>query len=143
MGVFIQSGEKLTPEGLAEAAKWKAFKKHLGEYNITKKYPIDSIVLWEQYLVYGTVLGISQKVLEQFLVSIPAEEQAQVASVWGGGSGVISSGGLHDSISGITEAIASINNSSTTAYGAAGVGSSGGASGGGGGGGGSGGGGAG
>jgi len=49
-------GEKRTEKGREEAARWLAFKKHLKEYRQTIKEPIDSVVLWEKYLVYGTVL---------------------------------------------------------------------------------------
>ena len=39
-------GEKRTKDGNEETAKWIAFKKHLKEYETTKNYPIDSIILW-------------------------------------------------------------------------------------------------
>ena len=53
-------GERLSDKGLEEKAGWLAFKKHLEEYKQTKDYPIDSIILWEKYLVYGTLLGVSR-----------------------------------------------------------------------------------
>ncbi len=50
--------QKRSEKGSREAASWKAFKKYLKEYSVTKKYPIDSVILWGKYLVYGTLLGV-------------------------------------------------------------------------------------
>ncbi|PJE67968.1 hypothetical protein COU94_04350 [Candidatus Shapirobacteria bacterium CG10_big_fil_rev_8_21_14_0_10_38_8] len=35
------------------------------DYSVTKNYPLDSVILWEKYLVYGAALGISLKALSQ------------------------------------------------------------------------------
>ncbi|MCA9369718.1 DUF2207 domain-containing protein, partial [Candidatus Woesebacteria bacterium] len=56
--------EKRTKKGAETAAEWLAFKKHIEEYRVTADAPIDSLVMWENYLVYGTVLGVSEQVLK-------------------------------------------------------------------------------
>ena len=53
--------ERRTEKGALEAASWIAFKKHLVEYKTTKNDPIDSIILWEKYLVYAVTLGCANK----------------------------------------------------------------------------------
>ena len=107
------------------------------DYARTKKYPIDSIVIWENYLVYGTALGISAKALAALPIQFPAAEQAAAAAYWGGVHGVSSSvGDFGASLAGLSDAITSISSASSASYGASGAGSSGSSSGGGGGGGG-------
>lgn len=128
--------EKRTPQGALEAASWKAFKKHMKDYRSTEKYPIDSLILWEKYLVYGTVLGVSLKVLETFLIHLPPSEQVHAAQVWGGINSSGSGADFSHSFASISQAMNSLSQASSSSYGASGVGSSGGSSGGGGGGGG-------
>jgi len=144
MGEF---GEKRTPKGSEEAAEWLAFGKHMRNYKKTAKYEIDSIVIWEKYLVYGTLLGVSAKALSQLPIKFTEADAMIVSSYWGGRilstDGSVS--GLNDlssAINSVTTVISSINQSATSSYGASGSGSSGGFSGGGSGGGGGGGGGA-
>jgi uncharacterized membrane protein len=67
--LFSSFFNKRTTFGNYEYAKWLAFKKHLLDYSVTKKHPIDSVVLWGEYLVYGAALGVSMKALSQLPVS--------------------------------------------------------------------------
>ncbi|PJC80007.1 hypothetical protein CO009_02965, partial [Candidatus Shapirobacteria bacterium CG_4_8_14_3_um_filter_35_11] len=76
-------GEKRSKKGRTEAAGWKAFKKHLKEYKQTVNYPIDSIILWEKYLVYGTVLGVSAKALSALPVKFNEVDMATGVMYWG------------------------------------------------------------
>src|SRR3989344_3315023 len=77
--IFRALGERRTDKGREETAKWLAFQKHLNEYSLTKNYPIDSVILWEKYLVYGTVLGISTKALADLPVKFNQADSAVVA----------------------------------------------------------------
>lgn len=47
--------------GGEEKAKWLAFKKWLKDYSVTKNYPIDSVILWEKYLVLWISFGSIDK----------------------------------------------------------------------------------
>jgi len=67
--------EKRTEKGREETARWLAFKKHLEEYSKTVKEPIDSLNLWEKYLIYGIVLGVSKKALSQFPINFSPPQQ--------------------------------------------------------------------
>jgi len=137
LSLIQKFGEKRTAKGAEEAAKWLAFKKHLKEYNQTVKSPIDSVILWEKYLVYGTVLGISMKVLSELPVKFNQQEAIVVGNHWGG---MHTQGSFSSSFSRNFGSIGrSINTSFSRSYsrsfGASGVGGGGGFSGGGGGGG--------
>jgi len=68
--LFVSSFfNKRTEFGNSEYAKWLAFKKHLVDYSVTKNHPIDSVVLWGKYLIYGAALGVSLKAISQLPVS--------------------------------------------------------------------------
>ena len=121
--------KKKTDKGKIETAKWKAFKKHMEEYSQTKNYPIDSIILWEKYLVYGVALGVSTKAISQLPINLSDTDKTLVMTYWGGNIG---SADFSSDLASITSAISSISNSVNSSYGASGSGSSGGFSGGGG-----------
>lgn len=53
-----------------EQEKWKAFKRYMLDISLFKE-EIPSIVLWEKYLVYATLFGISTKVMKQLKVIYP------------------------------------------------------------------------
>ena len=117
-------------------AGWLAFRKWLKEYSVTKNYPIDSVILWEKYLVYGTALGISVKALSQ--LPIKFSESFEKSGMYFVGT---SHSNFSNSFASLSTGFNSLSNS-FSGFGAVGTGSSGGFSGGGGGGGGDGGGGA-
>jgi len=124
--LLIVSMDKRTPKGALEAAGWKAFKKYLRDYSVTKGYPLDSIIIWEKYLVYGAALGISLKALSQLPLKFASDQKSSYIYA----AGLSDKGGLNfDHLGSGLSALG-------VAYGASGSGSSGGFSGGGGGGGG-------
>ncbi|MBP9759716.1 DUF2207 domain-containing protein, partial [Candidatus Dojkabacteria bacterium] len=130
ISVFMPKKSKWGGE---EMAGWLAFKKWLKDYSVTKNYPIDSVILWEKYLVYGTALGISVKALSQ--LPIKFSESFEKSGMYFVGT---SNGNFSNSFASISTGFNSLSNS-FSGFGAVGTGSSGGFSGGGGGGGGGGG----
>ncbi|MBD3279611.1 MAG: DUF2207 domain-containing protein, partial [Candidatus Pacebacteria bacterium] len=106
--IFKSQGEKRTEKGRQEAAKWQAFKNHLQDYQKTKNYPIDSIILWENYLVYGTALGVSTKALSQLPVSFNQSDSRSMNSYWA--AGALAQDGVGQASSGVTQ-VASITES--------------------------------
>jgi len=55
---------KYKGEFFREYQKWQGFKKYLRSLPSIKSSPPQATVLWERYLVYGTALGVSEKVLK-------------------------------------------------------------------------------
>jgi uncharacterized membrane protein len=51
-----------TKEGIEYYRKWKAFEKFLTDYSLISSKPPESIVIWEDYLIYATALGIAKEV---------------------------------------------------------------------------------
>jgi len=113
-------GLKRTEKGKLETAGWLAFKKHLKEYKKTIKEPIDSIVMWQKYLIYGAALGVSIKTLSEIPLDLSQQDQMILVNHWGGS---IDGGNLNavESLNSIGEAIESVSNSISEGYGAAGV----------------------
>jgi len=126
-----------TVKGLEEASLWKAFKKHMQDYQQTKKYPIDSIILWEKYLVYGALFGVSAKTLSQLPIQFSSEEFQKTAGYWGVhsfdsiGSATAQTASLGQALGSVSSALSSLSSSTSKSFGASGSGSSGGSSGGG------------
>ncbi|MBR9678941.1 MAG: DUF2207 domain-containing protein [Nanoarchaeota archaeon] len=55
---------KRTKKGTLFYKQWSAFKKFIGDYSMIKKYPPESIKLWDYYLVYAIALGEAKTVLK-------------------------------------------------------------------------------
>lgn len=117
---------KRTEKGNYELASWLAFKSYLKDYKVTVNYPIDSVILWEKYLVYGTALGISAKALSELPINLAITNTSNIYVMTSGGS---------NNFSTFSSGLTSMT-STFSSFGATGSGSSGGFSGGGGGGGG-------
>jgi uncharacterized membrane protein len=59
-----------------EYEKWQSFKRFLSVSNI-KSYPPEALVLWEEYLVYATALGVGKEVLDKFTEANIVPEQSR------------------------------------------------------------------
>lgn len=55
---------KWTKIGREYFLRWKNFEKYLKDYSLIKEKPPESVVLWDQYLIYGTSLGIAKEVIK-------------------------------------------------------------------------------
>ena len=53
-----------TKEGRLFYLKWSNFKKFLEDNSLINEHPPESIVVWKKYLIYGTALGVADKVYE-------------------------------------------------------------------------------
>ena len=60
-----------TPEGRVRYLKWKNFKKFLKDNSLIKEHPPESIVVWRKYLIYGTALGVADKVYKSMKLQMP------------------------------------------------------------------------
>ncbi len=64
---------KWSKEGREFYMKWDNFGKFLTEFSLLSEYPPQSIVVWEEYLVYATALGIADKVENALKKLVPKE----------------------------------------------------------------------
>ena len=75
-GGFIY-GSSYTPSGSAEARKLLGLKKFLQDFTLMDEKEAIEAVLWQEYLVYGALFGIADKVADQ-LREINPEAFAEV-----------------------------------------------------------------
>ena len=60
----------LTKKGKEEYKKACGLKKYIKNYSLIKDKEMDSIVLWDEYLIYATAFGIPNKVTDMFSVKM-------------------------------------------------------------------------
>lgn len=63
--------------------KWKNFEKFLLDFSALSEYPPDSIIIWEDYLVYATALGIADKVEKHLKKLVPKEIERSAHPYYG------------------------------------------------------------
>jgi len=57
-----------------EKLEWEAFRRFLSDFAMIKKYAPDDLAIWKEWLVYGTALGVGDKVvkaMENLNINIP------------------------------------------------------------------------
>lgn len=62
---------KWTEKGRVFYLKWNNFRKFLKDNSLMKEHPPESIVIWKKYLIYGTALGVADKVYESMKLQVP------------------------------------------------------------------------
>jgi uncharacterized membrane protein len=67
---------KLSEKGEYEYGVWHGLKKYMVEFSRMKEYGVPQLELWEEYLVYATMMGVSGEVCKQLKMAYPqiAEE---------------------------------------------------------------------
>lgn len=61
----------LTQIGEDQFALWKAFKHFLSDFTTFEQKELPELFMWEKYLVYATVLNVSQKLIKQLYARYP------------------------------------------------------------------------
>lgn len=108
----------LTEKGYNEQNEWKALENFLNDYSLLKEKSVPDIVLWEKYLVYATVYGISEKVLKQLKVDFPEFFDGTYSSSLGRYTyfSVLSDSRYNNSFSNFEKSLSSAYTSATNAY---------------------------
>ncbi|NSW90403.1 MAG: DUF2207 domain-containing protein [Firmicutes bacterium] len=65
MLIFSARIKRRSSYGNEQYAKWKAFRKFLKDFSRLREAEIQSIILWEHYLVYAISLGVAKEVIKQ------------------------------------------------------------------------------
>lgn len=65
-----------TEFGMDQNKRWKNFKKFLNDFSLIKEHPPSSIAIWNQYLVYGTALGVAKNVKKAMDINLPTDSLA-------------------------------------------------------------------
>ena len=56
---------KLTPDGQKQMQQLLGFRKYLQDFTLTRERETIEVHLWQEYLVYGTLMGVADKVAKQ------------------------------------------------------------------------------
>jgi uncharacterized membrane protein len=96
-------------EGAKLAAGWEGLRRYLDDFSAMQDAPPASLVLWEQLLVYGIVLGVADRVLAAAQVSAPAELGDRSRVYWidnrGGLGGGLTSLTMHNLMADVGRAV--------------------------------------
>jgi uncharacterized membrane protein len=65
---------RLAPTFRERVARWRSFRRFLKGFSSLADAPALAVVIWENYLVYATALGVASRVEKQVKALIPAEE---------------------------------------------------------------------
>jgi uncharacterized membrane protein len=65
-----------THAGAQRLAEWAAVERFLRDFSQLEKAPIESLVIWERYLVYAVALGVTATVARALAAHIPPEQVA-------------------------------------------------------------------
>ena len=80
--LFLIAGSaklRLSEKGEYDLAVWNGLKKYMLEFSRMKEYGVPELALWEEYLVYASMMGISKEVCNQLKLVYP---QLSDASYW-------------------------------------------------------------
>lgn len=61
----------LTKKGREEKEEWEALNRYMKDFSMMDEKTVPELVLWEKYLVFATVFGSADKVMEQLKVKYP------------------------------------------------------------------------
>lgn len=67
-----------TQKGVNEKEKLKALKRYMVNFSMLDDKEIPSLVIWEKYLIYATVFGVADKVINQLKIQFPDIENGQL-----------------------------------------------------------------
>ncbi|MGL6202535.1 MAG: DUF2207 family protein [Lachnospiraceae bacterium] len=68
----------LTQYGEDEYVKWRGLYNFLNSETLMKERTVIELVLWEQYLIYATAFGISEKVIKALNIRCPEADMSPV-----------------------------------------------------------------
>ena len=68
---FAPKVPTLNSKGIAKHAEAHALKRFMLEFSNLKEYEIPQLQLWEEYMVYATMMGISERVLKELKAVYP------------------------------------------------------------------------
>ena len=71
IAVLLPTLRKRTNIGTERNAQAQALKKYLEDFSNLKDAPVESLILWERFLVYGVALGVASQVMRGLSIRLP------------------------------------------------------------------------
>lgn len=69
-----------TKDGLLYYLRWKNFERFITDFSALSTYPPQSVVLWDDYIIYATALGVAKEVVNNLKKLYPEPPSTPVAS---------------------------------------------------------------
>jgi uncharacterized membrane protein len=111
--VFFRNAlPRRTEKGALHYKKWMNLKKFLKDFSLIKERPPESIVLWEQFLVYGVTLGVSKEVQKAMEIILPDQNIRSGIFVGGVNYHTFNLGGFTSGANSFSSAFASASGTS-------------------------------
>jgi uncharacterized membrane protein len=111
---------RLTQEGEYQYQVWQGLKKYMLEFSRMKEYDVPQLPLWEEYLVYATMMGISRQVCKNLRLVYPQLNDDDYMNTYWNGTYMYYMFGTHNSSfrnndfgSSLTSTIGSISRAAT------------------------------
>ncbi|HEX3040406.1 MAG TPA: DUF2207 domain-containing protein [Caproiciproducens sp.] len=76
--------QKLSEKGEYDYGVWHGLEKYMLEFSRMTEYGVPQLELWEEYLVYATMMGISKNVCEQLRMVYPQLNDSAYLDTFGG-----------------------------------------------------------
>lgn len=77
---------RLSKTGEYDYKVWHGLKKYMLEFSRMKEYGVPQLELWEEYLVYATMMGISKQVCDQLKMVYPQINDSDYMNTYWGNS---------------------------------------------------------
>ncbi len=75
---------RLSVKGETDYMTWKGLEKYMLDFSNLKEYELPHLELWKDYLVYATMMGISDKVCNQLKLAYPSvDDDIYMSSAFG------------------------------------------------------------
>ena len=71
LGLLLPTLRKRTDVGTEHNAQAKSLKKYLEDFSNLKDAPVESLIIWERFLVYGVALGVASHVMNGLSIRMP------------------------------------------------------------------------
>ncbi len=71
VAIFAPKVNKLNAKGEAVYESYQGLKRFMLDFTNLKEHELPALILWEEYMVYATMMGISEKVLERLKLKYP------------------------------------------------------------------------
>lgn len=81
--------KRLTQEGERIYRQLKGLEKYMLDFSNLKEYDVPKLILWEEYLVYATMMGISKEVIKNLKLVYPELREDNFRGGYGYGRGYL------------------------------------------------------
>ena len=80
--IFAPKAKRFSKEGLEKYMRVKGLENFMLDFSNLKEHQIPALILWEEYMVYATMMGISERVIEELKLNYPELSEPATTSTY-------------------------------------------------------------